>query len=650
MQTKFAKIAGLTVGMTFAFGAFVAPASAQTIAELQAQINALMAQLAALQGGSSVGASANFTADLTVGSTGSQVVALQQMLVAQGHLVMPQGVAMGYFGPLTRAAVARWQAANGVAPAVGYWGPISRARANASATGTVPGSTVGSGTTVGGTITTPGVEGTITARLASTPTGVKLREGDTRKAVMGIELEAKTSDIRVERIKLNLGSDTNIYRKIATRLYVMDGSTVLATMDLNADTVIKEGSDYFVTVSGLNFVVPKDTKKNVQVALDAYGSIDTIIANGTSKTITVPVDGVRGVDGAGINQFSPSTGNSFSRNFTVEQELAADANLKFSLNVNSPKAAEVVAAEGSDEDEKSGLVLLRFDVRAEKDSVNIEDLKVTITRANSGSTATTTTVYLMDGSTVLDSVSGTTLTVTGGDLTFTDVDYVVPADTTRTLSIAVDIADADSTATNFSASVDAGTSANVVAQNSVGDTLAAGKKTGSATGENQTVRNVGLEISLGSKTITRDAGTIGLANGTSSASATFNVTIKAVGGDLWFGTQAASSTFQFGIHKGGADAAVQTVASSTSWAVPSGVVTSGLASGQSFKLAENQSVTIPVTFLFEGRNADGTLLSIDSYAVGLSSVVWSDSQLGAAKSSTFMANKPEWRTGGVTMP
>ncbi|PIQ66669.1 MAG: hypothetical protein COV96_00270 [Candidatus Zambryskibacteria bacterium CG11_big_fil_rev_8_21_14_0_20_42_18] len=73
---------------------------------------------------------ASFTQNLTLGSRGTEVTALQQYLVAQGRLVIPAGVAFGYFGPLTKAALASWQAANGVLPAVGYWGPISRARYN----------------------------------------------------------------------------------------------------------------------------------------------------------------------------------------------------------------------------------------------------------------------------------------------------------------------------------------------------------------------------------------------------------------------------------------------------------------------------------------------------------------------------------------
>src|SRR3989344_8768553 len=129
-KIRIAKFAGIAVGATIAFGSLVPMAGAVTVAELQTQINALMAQLAILQG--STVTTVTFTQNLTIGSRGTEVTALQQVLVAQGHLVMPTGVAMGYFGSLTKAAVAKWQAANGVAPAVGFWGPLSRAKYNAT--------------------------------------------------------------------------------------------------------------------------------------------------------------------------------------------------------------------------------------------------------------------------------------------------------------------------------------------------------------------------------------------------------------------------------------------------------------------------------------------------------------------------------------
>jgi peptidoglycan hydrolase-like protein with peptidoglycan-binding domain len=285
-KISIAKVAGLAVGATVAFGAFVPMAGAVTVADLQAQINALMAQLASLQGGSTAVAT-TFTQDLTVGSTGAQVSALQQVLVSNGYLTMPAGVAMGYFGSLTKSAVMKWQAASGL-PSTGFFGPLSRAKLNASAsTGTVPGTTVGGGTTAGGSISTPGVEGTLTvSKYASPASGTKLNEGAMKVGVLGIKLEAKTSDIRIERVKLNLGTNTDIYRKIIDRIYVMDGSTVLASMDVNSDTVVKDGSNYYITLAGLSYIVPKDSTKNLTIAVDAHDTWDSAF-NGDSWTITV---------------------------------------------------------------------------------------------------------------------------------------------------------------------------------------------------------------------------------------------------------------------------------------------------------------------------------------------------------------------------
>lgn len=76
-------------------------------------------------GGSSTGGSCSFTRDLTLASSGSDVMSLQQGLIAHGYAI-PAG-ATGYFGAQTQAAVIAWQKAAGVSPAAGYFGPKSRA-------------------------------------------------------------------------------------------------------------------------------------------------------------------------------------------------------------------------------------------------------------------------------------------------------------------------------------------------------------------------------------------------------------------------------------------------------------------------------------------------------------------------------------------
>ncbi|OHA04086.1 MAG: hypothetical protein A3J58_02510 [Candidatus Sungbacteria bacterium RIFCSPHIGHO2_02_FULL_52_23] len=67
-----------------------------------------------------------FIRDLAVGMRGDDVIDLQRFLIEQKQY--PEALVTGYFGTLTRAAVARFQQAQGIMPAVGYFGPLTRAR------------------------------------------------------------------------------------------------------------------------------------------------------------------------------------------------------------------------------------------------------------------------------------------------------------------------------------------------------------------------------------------------------------------------------------------------------------------------------------------------------------------------------------------
>lgn len=74
---------------------------------------------------------ASFTRDLRQGSNGEDVRSLQIYLNTHGFSVASTGAGSpgnetAVFGGLTRAALVRFQAANGIVPAVGYFGPITR--------------------------------------------------------------------------------------------------------------------------------------------------------------------------------------------------------------------------------------------------------------------------------------------------------------------------------------------------------------------------------------------------------------------------------------------------------------------------------------------------------------------------------------------
>ena len=133
-NTRSARIAALFVAVLVIGSA--SSASALSVAEIQAQIQFLLGQIAAL--GQSAGQTQSTVVgpvsqqricmmmyrNLSFGSRGDDVVALQEFLRSEGYL---SANATGYFGPATRAALARWQASQGIA-AVGALGPMTRER------------------------------------------------------------------------------------------------------------------------------------------------------------------------------------------------------------------------------------------------------------------------------------------------------------------------------------------------------------------------------------------------------------------------------------------------------------------------------------------------------------------------------------------
>jgi peptidoglycan hydrolase-like protein with peptidoglycan-binding domain len=76
-----------------------------------------------------------FARNLNLGSTGPDVLALQQFLNLHDAAIASVGPGSSgnetdYFGPMTQTALASWQSANGISPATGYFGSITRAAIN----------------------------------------------------------------------------------------------------------------------------------------------------------------------------------------------------------------------------------------------------------------------------------------------------------------------------------------------------------------------------------------------------------------------------------------------------------------------------------------------------------------------------------------
>lgn len=610
-------------------------------------------------------ANAAFDVNLSIGSTGTDVASLQSWLISKGYVIpaISSGIAQpGYFGSQTQAAVKGYQANNGI-PATGFFGPLTRASVNRNGVMTPPvtwscpigytctanpGTVVTPVTTVAPStgITTPGIEGTLTVTSFNSGLASTVYENDSKVAILGFKAEAKNSDISIERVKLDLGVSSGFYNKIFKKLYITDSSgNVLASSDLNSSTVVKDSSRYYITMTGINSIVSKNSSKNFLVKADVYSSIDSTDYDTETYPIALAADGVRGIDGAGINQYSPSSATAVTRTPTISSDLVDNATFRVSTNSATPKSADIIATAGSSENELDRVSLLSFDVKAEKDSVTLTDLVVDVTYSGSG-TATATTLYLYDGSTELDSA-----TVIGTSATFSDVDYVVAKDATKTLVVKADIRSANGTVRTIALDID---TADVTAENSRGDSIA---ESGSAVGETMYVRNVGPQFVLNSKSATRTSVSSNETSGvaTSTGTGKFSVTITAVGGDISFGSS-ASTTPAFSttsiliatVYKNGSP--VGTIASQSaagtsalvSYSTPSsGVTTSN--NGDTWTLSEGNSVTLDLEYqITVAAN------SANNYAFQFNGVNWYTS--AGQQTSTSMLDKTEWRTSTISLP
>ena len=425
-KSKTAKffVGFVALAMVVTFVAAPSDAKAATAAELQAQIDALMAQISSLQGTSTSGSvpgGFQFTSDLTVGSTGSSVMYLQQWLNANGYTVAVSGAGSpgmetSTFGPATRAAVAKYQAAMGISPAAGYVGPMTRTSLNAklaaggtTTTGTFPAgctsasgfsSTTGmpcttSSTLPAGCTSTAGfspVTGVSCSGSGSTPSAglsggagsvsdytimaslvnEEVGEGEEDVQVAGLEIEADGgSDIELTAVKLVFAND--------------DTSGSSATADDDFDEYVREVSIWFngeevARVDGSEFtddnlwsqtitlddgaIIRAGDTENLIAAVSGVSNLDSTFA---AESWDVDFRSVRFVDAQGAsNSEDPVTAVKL---FSFETfATAAGSELKIATNDEAINDAHILDVHATDESASQDVELLSFTLEAEGDS------------------------------------------------------------------------------------------------------------------------------------------------------------------------------------------------------------------------------------------------------------------------------------------
>ncbi len=288
-----------SVGSTYS-GAYANPnsnyfattntSSNASTAQLMAQVQALLAQINALQaqggtvpaytgatGMSSVGAGVNSSACpnigrvLTFGSTGDDVTRLQQFL-ARDASIYPEGIASGYYGTLTQAAVQRWQTkynivSSGTPDSTGFGvaGPRTAAAISLQCS-TTGGAAGGTGAPVGGFIQVTPVVGN--APLSVNVTATVNSGGSCVGAVYTLNFGDGTVPQQIPTAPGNCSQQGQTYQH--TYIY---GGTYQVTLSAGSHT-----TGTTVTVNGP--AAPAGSGTGTGVAGQARGTISAFTTSG----------------------------------------------------------------------------------------------------------------------------------------------------------------------------------------------------------------------------------------------------------------------------------------------------------------------------------------------------------------------------------
>jgi hypothetical protein len=404
---KRAAIAVVGVALACSFLVPASAARAQTSAELQAQINQLLAVIAQLQaqlnGGTASSGSCPaglWTRDLGNGSSGADVLALQRFLNSSADTRLAvsgagsPGMETQYYGPITAAAVSKFQVKYradvltplGLVNPTGYFGASSRAKANALCTATTPSTPGNNGNNNNNGTTLSGGEADLQNFDAKSGDDTDASEGDDEAEIMDVQFDVEDGDVRVNRIDVGVdhvsGGDDDPWDVFDRIAIIVDGKTiadedVTDEDDWNEDD--PENGDYTFRFTNLDdFVVREGDTGEFTVAFSIANSVDNADTGVTWETF-IPEDGIRASDGVNINHYTGDTNDTVS--FDIDEE-GSDDDLMVRSSSDDPDATTLQLDEN---DRSDWITVFAFDLDAKNssDDIEVQSLPIDLTFSSS---------------------------------------------------------------------------------------------------------------------------------------------------------------------------------------------------------------------------------------------------------------------------
>jgi len=447
---------------------------------------------------------------LTLGSRGQAVSDLQTYLVDRGHLAMPAGVAKGYFGPLTQAALAKWQAASGVSPAVGYFGSISLAKYNSVCVVSGSGGSSSTGNTSSGDTgkdsTLKGGAGSLDdVDYISSLNNEEVGEDEEDVEVAGLEVEADSgSDLMLRAVTVNFSQGTadRKFTRYADEVSVWLDGEEFARVDADRFT---DNNNYTRAITLEKGAIIRAGKVgDLIVAISGVRSLDS---NDETETWTLEFESIRYEDASGAIIVDSTTGDindGTGRTFSFERfATSANVELKVKQGDDDINNARVIDVDDSSDTDNVEVLSFGLEVKGKSD-VTIDDMHIRFVTVGADLDEVANTARIIANGKVIGTESIPASATTTSLIFFDNIDWTLEAGDTVDVVVELDINDLGGNFTEgdtlqaFFGEAETDNSL-FDAEDETGEDLAGGDKTGSESSDAHSFYDSGIQVKFISK-------------------------------------------------------------------------------------------------------------------------------------------------------